>query len=157
MRLETILKSQGLEEKEAKVYLSCLQLGQTTVSNIARKAEIKRPTAYIILQKLSEKGLVSVKQTEKSIFYGPTHPKKLLTQLKQKEQTLKDAFPEILAIYNEHPHKPTVQIFEGIEGMRQVYNDILEFLKKGKEANTLKISKYVPFKEPVKEATKKFI
>ncbi len=133
MKVEEVLQNIGLGEKEAKIYLACLQLGQTTVSNIAKKARVKRPTAYVVLQDLAEQGMASIKQTDKMIFYGPTHPKKLLTQLNQKKQLLDNSFPEIMAVYNNRPQKPLVQIFEGTEGMHQVYEEILEFLKKGKE------------------------
>ena len=111
MQIEEVLQNTGLGEKESKIYLACLQLGQTTVSSIAKKAGVKRPTAYVVLQDLALRGVVSVKQTGKMIFYGPTHPKKLLTQINQRKQLLENSFPEIMAIYNDRPQKPFVQIW----------------------------------------------
>ena len=44
MTLDKELQKIGLSEKEAKVYLAALELGQASVQNIARKAEVNRAT-----------------------------------------------------------------------------------------------------------------
>lgn len=56
---EKILQELGLTEIEAKIYLASLELGTDTVLKIAKKAEVKRPTAYIALDSLFSKGFVS--------------------------------------------------------------------------------------------------
>ena len=53
------LKEIGLSENQAKVYLACLQLGQDSVLNIAKSAELKRPSVYLLLEELENKGLIS--------------------------------------------------------------------------------------------------
>ena len=55
------LQDAGLSETEAKIYLAALELGQTSVSRIARKSGIKRTTIYLSLENLMEKGLRLVK------------------------------------------------------------------------------------------------
>jgi predicted DNA-binding transcriptional regulator len=59
MNLEETLEKLGLNEKEAKVYLALLELGQDTVQNIAQRASITRPTTYNILDALVKKGLTT--------------------------------------------------------------------------------------------------
>ncbi len=56
---EEILRDLGLTEKEIKVYLTSLSLGQSTVNAIAKKSQLNRVTCYDILKYLKEKGLVS--------------------------------------------------------------------------------------------------
>ena len=48
----------GLNEKESRVYLALLELGSGTAYAVAKKAGIKRPTAYIVLDELRKRGLV---------------------------------------------------------------------------------------------------
>ena len=49
----------GLNEKQAAIYIALLQIGRSSAYAIADKALIKRPTTYVILGELIEKGLVS--------------------------------------------------------------------------------------------------
>ena len=52
------LISVGFAEKEAKVYLACLEAGSASVAAVAEKAGVKRSTAYVILKSLSARGLI---------------------------------------------------------------------------------------------------
>lgn len=56
---EEALKELNLSDKEVKVYLSLLMLGQSTVNDIAKKANLNRVTTYDILKALLERGFVS--------------------------------------------------------------------------------------------------
>ena len=119
-----ILEKIGLNEKEASVYLALLELGTATVHPIATKAAIKRPTTYLILDQLQQKGIVSVIPRAKKALYTAESPEKLLTDLKKKEELLKGSLPSLLALFNTKKEKPQVQLFEGREGVKLVYNKI---------------------------------
>jgi len=49
------LSDYGLSDKEAKIYLTTLELGNSPASSIARRSEIKRITAYVILEDMKRK------------------------------------------------------------------------------------------------------
>lgn len=53
--LALILQRIGFTEKEAKVYLSLLEFGETVTSAIARHSQLKRPTVYLTLENLQKK------------------------------------------------------------------------------------------------------
>jgi len=53
--LLSTLQNYGLSEKEAKIYLSAVELGPTLASTIARHAGEKRVTTYSILKELTKK------------------------------------------------------------------------------------------------------
>ena len=116
MELAKNLQQLGLTENQAKVYISCLQLGVDTVLNIAKIAELKRPTVYLILDELENLGLVSkTKKASKSLFKAET-PEKLVTDLKIKTETANNLLPSLKAIYNLDPEKPNIKIADGVDG-----------------------------------------
>ncbi|MEI6774592.1 MAG: helix-turn-helix domain-containing protein [bacterium] len=50
-----ILQSYGFSDKEAKIYLTTLELGSSIASTIARRSEIKRVTVYALLNDMKRK------------------------------------------------------------------------------------------------------
>jgi HTH-type transcriptional regulator, sugar sensing transcriptional regulator len=133
MDTEKVLQEIGLDKKEVKVYVTLLQLGQETAFRIASKSGLKRSTAYVILERLKEMGLVSSTKTKKVTLFSPVEPKKLHSLFKEKEVKLNEALPSLEALYNLRPQKPKVEMFEGIEGVKAVYYDAVTRLKKGEE------------------------
>lgn len=121
--LET-LQNVGLGQKEASVYLALLELGTADVGDIAKKAEIKRPTAYLILDDLKKKGLVTIVPKAKVILYTAESPEKLMQDLQKKQELVKRYLPNLLALHNAKINKPQVLLFEGREGVGKVYDKI---------------------------------
>ena len=60
------LEEIGLNEKEAKVYIAVLELGEGSASEIAKKSEVNRATTYFTLENLMKIGLVSASNEEKN-------------------------------------------------------------------------------------------
>jgi sugar-specific transcriptional regulator TrmB len=56
-------------------------------------------------------------------------PDILLKQLEQKYESFKDKVPELLALAEKFGSKPRVQFFEGLEGVKKMYNDLLTSTK----------------------------
>jgi len=53
------LEQLDLSEIEAKLYLTLLETGPTSVRDIAAAIGIKRTTAYLYVDQLAEKGLIT--------------------------------------------------------------------------------------------------
>ncbi|MBI2446316.1 MAG: hypothetical protein HYV51_00660 [Parcubacteria group bacterium] len=62
--LENEIKKIGLSDKETKVYLAILELGQAPVAEIAAHSGVVRVTVYVILEELKKKGLISTFEKE---------------------------------------------------------------------------------------------
>lgn len=124
MEINEVLEKIGLNEKEASVYLALLELGSASVLSIARKAGIKRPTTYLILDDLQAKGLVSEVPQSKKALYTAESPDRLTNELNKKEELLKRFLPNLLALHNAKKEKPQVLLFQGKEGVREVYRKI---------------------------------
>lgn len=128
MDLKKSLVQLGLSSNQAIVYLSCLQLGVDSVLNIAKSANLKRPTVYLILDDLEAKGLVSKTKKGSKSLYKAEEPERLLTDLDTKRNIINSALPSLNAIYNLDPDKPNIKIAEGIQGVRSVYNGLFTYL-----------------------------
>ena len=117
----------GLEGKKADVYLACLELGGSSVIDIAKKANIKRTTAYDILVDLQKSGLVSQTiQGKKRLFIGED-PEKIKRDLERKEAAFSEILPMIKSLYNVKGTKPKIRFYEGVDGLKECYLDTLKY------------------------------
>lgn len=129
------LKSLGLDEKEARVYLAILELGIGSVTQISQKAEINRTTGYDILEKLCISGLVGRSFKGKKQIYNAEHPSHLLSFLNNQKKKCDfhlEAAQKILPklnTYYYHAPKPVIRFAEGKEGLKRIYLETL-FAKK---------------------------
>ena len=125
MDLNEILTNIGLDQKETATYMAVLELGTASVYSIAKKAELKRPTVYRILDQLKQKGLVSIIPRIKKQLFTAESPENIIRELQRKTEVMKRYLPEFLALQNTKKEKPQVQLFEGKEAVRQIYQKIL--------------------------------
>lgn len=125
MTPEQALKSIGLQDKEIAIYLACLELGQESVAAIARKAAVKRPTAYLVLESLRERGLVNTATRGQRTIFGVEAPAKLLGILRERERSLQTVLPYLEALNNRAVAKPRIRFYEGREGVAQIYAEMM--------------------------------
>lgn len=130
MSLENNLKQIGLEEKEAKVYLAALELGPTSIQNLAKKSNIKRSTVYEMIKNLKKSGLLSETTKGKRKLIIASDPENLKRSLKTKEQLLNEIMPELKSINNTDHIKPKITFYEGKDGFQKIYRDTLNTKEK---------------------------
>ncbi len=121
----------GFSQKEVLVYLSLLSLGKGTVSQIARKAGINRPSGYHILTSLELKGVINASGKEPKKEYVANSPdeieKLLLKKRDDYENYIKEArkiIPELKSMHNIN-NRPKISFYEGKDGLQKVYEDTL--------------------------------
>lgn len=119
-----LLEQFGLSDKESALYVALLELGQADVAAIAAKAGIKRPTAYLLLDALKDKGFVSL-QDGASRQYRAEDPRKLLAYEKTKVAQLEKALPGMLGLASNSELKPGTRFFSGKDGIKAVYEESL--------------------------------
>jgi HTH-type transcriptional regulator, sugar sensing transcriptional regulator len=125
MNLNTVLQNIGLTEKESQVYLTLLQLHEALPSTIARKAEVKRPTTYVVLEQLQKKGLVSHLKRGNILYYRALDPRHLIEEQQLKQSALEKALPELMQLNQLYQATPQMSVFEGEKGMIQIMEDTL--------------------------------
>ncbi len=118
------LQHLGLTEKEARIYLALLQLGAATPYQIAKKAELKRPTAYVIAEELVEKGLIVHVPGESPKRYIARTPDAFFEAAESRLVKAKSVLPELRSLQKGTgtTEKPSILYYEGAEGIRQAYD-----------------------------------
>ena len=124
--LDKELKKIGLKEKEAKVYLSLLELGPSSLTAIAQNLQMNRTSLYDVLAGLEEKQLLIVSVSGKRKVYAAETPEKLKILLKERLASINDLLPELLSITQKGKVKPTLKYLEGIEGIKSAFLDSLQ-------------------------------
>lgn len=119
MEIMPQLSQFGLKEKAAKAYLAVLRLQKANPHQIAKEAEIERTTAYVVLEELAEKGLVSQSIKGKRIVYLAEPPKTLELLLNKQKNALFNLLPSLEAIYGNKTAKPIIKFYDKINGIKQ--------------------------------------
>jgi len=120
----------GLTRREAAAYVALLGMGEAKAGEIAKLSHEDRTNVYDSLSGLVKKGLASYVAKGKATYYRASEPAKLQDFLSEKEKALQEVLPALSGIYRSYPGKPSVQIYEGKEGIKTVLSDIL---REGKE------------------------
>lgn len=119
------LKQIGLEDKQAKIYLACLELGETSIKDIAKKSGVKRTSIYDVIDEMVDSGLIKVTTREKKKRFIASEPEELKTIIKKREALLNQIMPQLSIINNSGSLKPKVWFYEGVNGLKKVYDDTL--------------------------------
>ena len=132
MSEESLLQRVGLSRVEAKIYLSLLKSGPTSIRQLATATKVNRGTVYESIKSLVTIGLVSVKVVGSRSKYSAESPEKiqqLITekqgQLKSIERDAKSLMPELMAYAKATAEEPKVRFYEGDEGVANILRDVL--------------------------------
>lgn len=127
MDIQKILGQLGLSDKQSQVYLALLELGEAPMTLIAKKAGLKRPTTYLIVDELNVLGLSSEIIKGKKKYYSATHPRRLVELARFRSKQAEELLPELVA-RQKIAAKPVVRMLEGIEGARVAYQEAYSLL-----------------------------
>lgn len=126
MTIIDTLKSLGLDEKQTKVYLACLELGTGTIHDVSQKSGIKRTSIYNFLDDLKQKGVISEVIEKNKITLVAVDPNSLVLKAEKQFEDMKKILPELMGIYNLPSNKPKVRFYEGIDGIKNAYEDMVQ-------------------------------
>jgi len=126
MNYEKILQNIGLSKSEAIVYVSLLKLGSASHSELARKAKIKRPTLYKLLERLKEMNLISESFVGKRRILVAGDPHVYIENKHAELKNFEQIIPELNLLLNTASIKPRIKFYEGIKGIQKLYVDTLK-------------------------------
>lgn len=134
------LEQLDLTKIQIRVYLALLQLKQATIQEIAAKSKVKRTSVYHSLNNLIIKGLATFTNKGWHRQYFAENPKKVLLTFKDKQDDLKqqekkfmNILPDLASLYSTKITQPKVAYYDGIDGIKQLYEDTLITLSQGDE------------------------
>ncbi len=127
------LKNLGLSENEARVYLAMMELGPSTMLEISAKASVNRPTAYVQIEALKKRGLVSTHMRGKKTVFIAEAPSQLefmldheLKAVEEKKSELAKVLGQLELMHAQTDSKPIVRYFEGREGILKMQDDLIK-------------------------------
>lgn len=126
-----ILRKAGLTESQAKGYLALIEYGALSPSELAEKTGESRTNGYAIADKLVDLKLATKHPASKNTYQPepPTRLRQLLVskqrELKATDSDLSGIVPSLLSAYRLTSNKPGILYLEGIDSLRQVYDDVI--------------------------------
>jgi len=150
----SILEKIGFTKGEVRIYLALLQLGETTTGPIIDKSRISSSKVYEILNKLIQKGLVSYTFKNRIKYFQPTSPERIKEYIETERRKFEEIdndvgklIPEFLVMQKESEAKQITSVYEGFEGIKTVFNRILDTLKSGEEYYAFTVDEEVDSEE----------
>lgn len=133
-----ILKDIGLTNGEIKVYVALLGLGETTSGPIVDQSGISVSKVYNILNRLSQKGLVSHIVKGKVKYFKAADPQRLMDYFEEKEralseerQILRKLIPVLQSQKCSLLTAETAQVYDGLRGIQTARERTLRIMKGG--------------------------
>lgn len=132
LAFSSILQSIGLNEGESCIYELLLENGRMAGKDLTEKSGIGRGNVYNVLKLLLQKGLV-LEISGKKTVYQPVDPNVLrsllqrkLEQSKELEASFDASLRGMESVYKRTTGRPTIQVFEGWDGVKKALYDSLE-------------------------------
>ncbi len=123
---EELLAELGLSKNETKIYLSLLEIGSASMTQIADASGVHRVNVYDSIHKLKQKGLVGEISLDNKRTYQPAPPEALRSIIREKEMKLDKVLPQLQLANKLNPGKQNVQIFEGWDFIRNMFLHLLD-------------------------------
>jgi sugar-specific transcriptional regulator TrmB len=128
-----LLEDIGLTKAQSLAYRALIEHGNSTAPAIAKITNESRSNAYKLLDRLCDLGLATKDESSTKVHYFPTSPaaleqfiQKQTAEVQLRERKLNAALPSMLDYYFKHTEQAGVRFFQGKEGMRQIFTEMLK-------------------------------
>lgn len=117
---EKILVENGLTAKEASLYISVLEAGELPVGRAAEKAQLKRSTAYSLVEGLKKRGIISIIKRRGISYLSALSPRLLVEHFEDSAKMAKSILPQLVDLAYTSPVKPRIRFYEGADGIKKI-------------------------------------
>ncbi|EKD33227.1 MAG: hypothetical protein ACD_76C00068G0024 [uncultured bacterium] len=129
--IKQLLKDLGLSESEVVLYLAALQIGPSSVQDIAKSAGISRTAAYDLIEALQKRGLFSFSVRGKKKYFVAEEPQKLIAHFEREAREHEEKLHELkmsiqMLVQSAGGEKPVVKYFEGSEALYAYFQELFE-------------------------------
>jgi sugar-specific transcriptional regulator TrmB len=119
------LKKLGFSDKEALVYTKALEVNSFSIASMATLTGIKRPTCYLIVDNLVQKGLITMMPRGRKSLYCAESPEIIIKNMEKNVALAKQVTPRLQKIKVKELSAPTIKFFTGRLGVEAIYADLL--------------------------------
>lgn len=130
--MEAELTKLGLSINEAKTYLELLKNKEVTTTFLAKKLDLHRGYIYDVLNKLIEKGFVSVIKKNGKKHFEAVPPANIIgyieeqkNKLESYEKDFKKTLPQLEELRKFNKKEQNVMLLDGKEALRNVLENML--------------------------------
>lgn len=127
-----ILLELGLNSSEVQIYEVLLETGPKPAAELVKLTDLGRGNTYNVLNALKEKGLVIEESGKKAVFRA-VDPERLRILAKARMESAQNLYsqldstlPSLKSHFNLITKKPAFRVFEGVDGMKEVYETMLK-------------------------------
>ncbi|MFA5130726.1 MAG: helix-turn-helix domain-containing protein [Patescibacteria group bacterium] len=127
----SLLRSIGLNESEAKVYLTNLEIGPAPAHILVKRSGFSRPATYQAIDILLEKGLITSVLRGKRNVYIAESPERLLNFGDVQVQHLQSQVNDLRSVIDtlklmQRGDRPVMRFVEGLDGLKMILRDIAD-------------------------------
>lgn len=128
--VDNMLKTLDISYPARRVYLDLVRHGESPARLIAERLSMTRPSVYGHLNMLTDIGLLGEREVDGKAMFGIHDIDDLPRMLEEKMETMKkttQAFEKERDVLKKETKtvEPKIKFFEGKEGLRRLYRDLL--------------------------------
>jgi HTH-type transcriptional regulator, sugar sensing transcriptional regulator len=126
------LEEYGFTQREIRVYLTLLELGESSAAAIIKKSAIPGSKIYETIEKLKEKGVVTSIFKQGRSFFRAASPKIILQHFDEQRHRLdEEVIPKLEMLHQAKNKQRETTLYEGIKGLKTIYPLMLRKLQRG--------------------------
>ena len=149
--LINLFEHAGLSDKEARVYLALLELGQATVVQISHQSQLKRPIIYVTIESLIENGYVSKMPNKKVNTYAVGDPAIISAKLSSTAKGFAEMLPYLQNLSNKSGNRPRISYYETESAIWNIYKET------SRHKHVLLNTSYVRLKQHFPESAERWL
>tara|TARA_Y100000310_G_scaffold190594_1_gene190571 strand:- start:202 stop:960 length:759 start_codon:yes stop_codon:yes gene_type:complete len=134
------LKGIGLTDGEIKVYGALLELKECTKTDLVKESKVSPSNIYDITNRLLKKGIISKVKKNGVTHFSPANPKRILDFLETKKHEINEEkkfvnsiLPLLMSQFHSSREKVDVEVFQGWNGLKNIFEDLLDECGAGDE------------------------
>lgn len=109
--IDEVLADFGLNDKDKKVYLSLLEIGQTTLTPLSRLVKLPTTTTQSVLKRLTDIGIISVTVNKSRQSYEAHDPIVFKNLLDKQSREFSSIIPFLQQLKNDTGISPKIRIY----------------------------------------------
>lgn len=123
--LYAFFKDIGFSENETRVYLALLDLGQTTIGPISAKSHVQPTNAYMAIESLIDRGLLSFVHVSNAKYFKTNNPEQVMRIVREQQEKAKAILPLLLQKQKDSPFHQEAEVYDGKEALHALYHSII--------------------------------